>query len=117
MSGNTPWKAPASPAAGRPPIRIPSPPPAPGAIGRSRADALGTSALIVGIIAFLCGWMPVLGLIVGAAGVVLSQFAKRRSNRRNLGRVALILSLCAVVVNIGINIYVIMSFVQAANNL
>ena len=68
-------------------------------------------ALVVGFVAFFLGWFPVLGLVIGVAGAILSVLAKRQSNRRNFGRVGLIFSLWAVAFNTGMIIFVAMSLV------
>jgi ABC-type Fe3+ transport system permease subunit len=91
-------------------------PPA-GASARPRADRLALSAMIAGIVAFLCGVLPVLGLILGGVGVVLGVLAKRRSNRPELGLTALILSSLAVLTNLVVDVIVIVSIVNQANNL
>ena len=84
---------------------------------RVRADKLALSAMIVGVVAFLGGWLPVLGLILGTVGVILALTAKRRSNRPELGLTALILSIMAVLTNIVVDVIVIISIVTQANNL
>ena len=84
---------------------------------RPRPDTLALSAMIVGVVAFLCGWMPVLGLILGSAGVILGLLARRRSNRPELGMTALILSILAVLTNIVVDVIVVVLMVTQANNL
>jgi hypothetical protein len=84
---------------------------------RVPADKLAVSAMIVGVVAFLGGWLPVLGLILGTVGVILGLLAKRRSNRPELGLTALILSIMAVLANIVVDVIVIISIVTQANNL
>ncbi|POH70687.1 MULTISPECIES: hypothetical protein [Cryobacterium] len=94
-------------------------PPAPAASppARVKADTLALSAMIVGVVAFLCGWMPVLGLIIGSVGVILGLLARRRSNRPELGLTALILSILAVLTNIVVDVIVVVLMVTQANNL
>jgi hypothetical protein len=87
------------------------------AVARPPADGLGRTAMVVGVVAFLGGWLPVLGLILGVIGAVLAIVARRRSNRPELGLTALILSGVAIVTNIVIDIIVIVSIVQGANSL
>jgi len=84
---------------------------------RARSDGLAVAAMTVGVIAFLGGWLPVLGLILGAVGAILAVLARRRSNRPEVALTALILSSLAIVTNIVIDIVVIVSIVQSANNL
>ncbi|TFD85499.1 hypothetical protein E3T61_18315 [Cryobacterium lactosi] len=91
-------------------------PASPGPV-RVPADKLAVSAMIVGVVAFLGGWLPVLGLILGTVGVILGLLAKRRSNRPELGLTALILSIMAVLANIVVDVIVIISIVTQANNL
>ncbi|WEO77723.1 hypothetical protein BJQ94_01335 [Cryobacterium sp. SO2] len=93
------------------------PTPATTAPVRPRADSLALWAMIVGIVAFLGGWLPVLGFILGAAGVILGVLAKRRSNRPELGLTGLILSTMAVLTNIVIDVIVVVSIVTQFNNL
>jgi hypothetical protein len=93
-----------------------SSPAGPGPV-RVPADKLALSAMIVGVVAFLGGWLPVLGLILGTVGVILGLLAKRRSNRPELGLTALILSIMAVLANIVVDVIVIISIVTQANNL
>ena len=99
------------------PGRTASSAPAASPPARVKADPLALSAMIVGIVAFLGGWLPVLGLILGAAGVILGLLAKRRSNRPELGLSALILSIMAVLTNIVVDVILIISIVTQANNL
>jgi hypothetical protein len=73
-------------------------------------------ALVVSIAAFLLGWLPVIGLVVGVGGVILSVLAKEHSNRRNFGRLGLNLSLWAVVFNIGMIIMVAINLIPPAGN-
>jgi hypothetical protein len=94
---------------------VPAPPAVPPL--RPRADALAVVALVVGSLAFLCGLLPVLGLILGVPGVVLGFLALRRSNRPGLGKAALILSSIAVASNLVINVIVIVNLVNDVNNL
>jgi len=91
--------------------------PAPARVPRVPADKLALSAMIVGIVAFLGGWLPVLGLILGAVGVILGLLAKRRSNRPELGLTGLILSFLAVLTNIVVDVIVIVLIVNQANGL
>jgi hypothetical protein len=100
---------------GRPPSPRSNPAGTPSA--RPRADALALSAVIVGVVAFLSGWLPVLGLILGSAGVILGLLARRRSNRPELGLTALILSILAVLTNIVVDVIVVVLIVTQANNL
>jgi hypothetical protein len=51
---------------------------APGALLPKKAAGLALAALIVGIIAFVLGWIPVLGALVGIAAVVLGILAIRK---------------------------------------
>ncbi|TFC51947.1 MULTISPECIES: hypothetical protein [unclassified Cryobacterium] len=117
MSANSPWKAPAASSVGVPVRHHPAQTAAPKSAGEAGADALGVWALVVGMVAFLFGWFPVFGLVLGVTGAILSVLAKRRSNRRNFGRIGLIFSLWAVVFNIGMIIFMVMTLVQTASNL
>ncbi|TFC02437.1 hypothetical protein E3O42_08620 [Cryobacterium adonitolivorans] len=99
------------------PGRTASPAPAAFPPARARADTLAVSAMIIGVVAFLGGWMPVLGLILGTTGVTLGLVARRRSNRPELGLTALILSILAVLTNIVVDVIVVVSMVTQVNNL
>ncbi|WP_194420624.1 DUF4190 domain-containing protein [Microbacterium abyssi] len=70
----------------------PSPyPPAP--IAQSPgAGGLAIAALIVGIAAFLLGWVPIVGLIIAVAGIVLGILAVRQPRGRAFGITAIVLS-------------------------
>lgn len=82
-----------------------------------RTDRLGLAAVIVAVVAFLGGWLPVLGLILGAAGLILGVVAKRRSNRPGFGQTAVILSVLAILTNIVVDVIVVVSIVTQYNNL
>ncbi|GEK85899.1 DUF4190 domain-containing protein [Microbacterium aerolatum] len=70
----------------------PSPyPPAP--ISQSPgAGGLAIAALIVGIFAFLLGWVPVIGFTLAVAGIVLGILAVRRPRGKAFGITAIVLS-------------------------
>lgn len=116
MSANSPWKPPAAAGADAVVRRSPAQAAAPKPRGASGPDALGVWALVVSIAAFLLGWLPVIGLIIGVGGVILSVLAKEHSNRRNFGRLGLNLSLWAVVFNIGMIIMVAINLIPPAGN-
>ena len=64
---------------------------------RPTADRLAITALWMGIVAFAGGWLPILGLLLASVGIVLGIIALRRSNRRELAQIGLILDRrCAV---------------------
>lgn len=67
-----------------------------------KASGLAIAALIVGIIAFLIGLLPVVGAIVGAAGVTLGIIALVKKQSKGLAITALVLSGVAVLASIGV---------------
>lgn len=69
---------------------------------------LAISALIVSIIAFLSGWVPIVGLILAIAGLVLGILAVRRPRGKGLGITAIVLSALAAVTGV---IMLVLTFV------
>jgi len=61
---------------------------------------LAIAALVVGIVAFVLGWIPVLGLIIAVVGVVLGVIAVRKPQRRAFGWAAIGLSALAALTSI-----------------
>ncbi len=79
------------------------PPPQTGSAG------VAIAGLIIGIIAFVTGWIPIFGFILGGIGIVLGIIAVRASLRRGFGIAALVLSGLAVVTNIFIIIALVVT--------
>jgi hypothetical protein len=71
-----------------------------GAPGPGAAKGLALAALIVGIVAFLTGLVPVFGAIVGIAAIVLGILALRRRQPKALAVTGLALGAVAVVASI-----------------
>lgn len=71
-----------------------------GAPQPSPGGGIAIAALIVGIVAFLLGWIPVLGLIVAAVGIVLGIVAVRKPTRKGFGWAAIGLSALAAITSI-----------------
>lgn len=67
-----------------------------------KASGLAIAALVVGIVAFLLGLLPVLGAIVGLAGVGLGVFALVKKQSKGLAITGLVLAGCAVIASIGV---------------
>lgn len=63
--------------------------------GPRPSSALAITGFIVGLIAFLCGWIPFLGLVLGAAALLLSVLAVRKPVLRGLAITGIILSVIA----------------------
>lgn len=63
-------------------------PPTPG----SGVGGMAIAALIVGIVAFIFGWVPFFGLLVAAVGVVLGILALRQPRGKGFGITAVVLS-------------------------
>jgi hypothetical protein len=82
-----------SPAA--PPAYSPQPgrPPQP-------SNGLAVAALVVGIVAFLLGLLPIAGLLLGAGAIVLGVVALRRPNRKGLAILGLILGSVAALTSL-----------------
>lgn len=71
-----------------------------GAAQPSPGGGIAIAALIVGIAAFLLGWIPILGLVVAAAGIVLGIVAVRKPSRKGFGWAAIGLSALAAITSI-----------------
>lgn len=71
------------------------------------------AALIVGIAAFLFGWLPVLGLLLGIAGIVLGIVAMRKPGGKSFGFAGLIASITAVVTNVLVTVVIVVSLVSS----
>ncbi|WP_146068114.1 hypothetical protein [Cryobacterium sp. M96] len=84
---------------------------------RPTADRLAITALWMGIVAFAGGWLPVLGLLLAIVGSVLGIIARRRSNRRELAQIGLILSIVAALFNVVIDVIVVMSILTQLEEL
>lgn len=61
---------------------------------------LAIAALIVGIVAFVTGWIPIFGLLVAIVGIVLGILVVRKPVRRGFGWTAIGLSALAALTNI-----------------
>lgn len=65
---------------------------------------LALSALVVGIVAFVVGWMPVVGLLLGIAAVVLAILALVKRQPKGLPLTGLVLGAVALVASLGMTI-------------
>lgn len=65
-----------------------------------KRKGLGIAALILGIVAFLCGWIPVVGIVLGITALVLGIIALVRKQPKVFGITAIILGTIAVIVSI-----------------
>lgn len=61
---------------------------------------LAIAALIVGIVAFVTGWVPIFGLLIAIVGIVLGILVVRKPVRRGFGWTAIILSALAALTSI-----------------
>jgi hypothetical protein len=84
---------------------------------RPRADKLALSALWMGIVAFAGGWLPVLGLLLASVGIVLGILGLRRSNRRELVQIGLILSIVAALFNVVVDVIVVVTLLTQLEEL
>ncbi len=66
----------------------------------SPAKGLAISALIVGIVAFLMGLLPVVGALAGIAAIVLGAIALGKKQPKGLALTGLILGACALIASI-----------------
>jgi hypothetical protein len=79
------------------------------------ATGIGIAALIVGIVGFLSGLLPVWGFLVGATAVVLSIIAlKKSAGNKGFGITGLILGGIAVVTNLIVTVFWILAFTLTA---
>lgn len=78
-----------------------------------RRSGVVLAALIVGIAAFITGWIPLVGLVLGIVGVVLALAAMRKPRGKLFGRLGLIGSALAVVTNVAVSIVVVVSLVNS----
>ena len=69
-----------------------------------RPKGLAIAALVVGIVAFLSGLVPVFGLIAGAAAVVLGILALRRAQGKGMAITGLSLGAVAAVTSLFVTI-------------
>jgi len=75
------------------------------------ANGIGIAALIVGIVAFLSGWLPVWGLLVGVAAVVLGIIALKKSKaNKGFGITGVVLGGIAVLTSLVFTIFWVLAF-------
>lgn len=65
-----------------------------------QAKGLAIAALIVGIAAFVLGWMPLIGLVLGAVAIGLGIAALRRRQSKGMGITGLVLGALGVISSI-----------------
>lgn len=63
----------------------------------TEAKGLAVAALVVGIVAFLSGWAPIWGMIVGIAAVVLGILALKKRQNKAMSVVGLVLGAIGLV--------------------
>lgn len=83
-----------------PPGAVPPPPAAP----TKPTGGLAIAALVISIIAFLTGLVPVLGMLLGAAAVALGILALRARQSKGMSITALILGGLAVLTSLGMTL-------------
>ena len=84
---------------------VPTPP--------TRRGGIALAALIVGVSAFVTGWIPVLGLLLGIAGIILGILAVRKPGGKMFGRVGLIGSALAMLANVLVTSVIVISLVSS----
>lgn len=67
---------------------------------QKRAGGLAVSALVVGIAAFVFGWAPVFGAIVGIVAIVLGVLALRKQQSKGMAITGLVLGAVAALTSI-----------------
>ncbi|MGM7677653.1 DUF4190 domain-containing protein [Microbacterium sp. A94] len=85
-------------------------PPAPKKQGKAVA------ALVIGIVAFITGWMPVVGIILGVIAISLAISALRRKQSKGLSITGLALGAIALILSIGMTISLTAHLVNAFEN-
>lgn len=85
---------------------LPSNPPA-------RRSGIVLAALVVGISAFVIGWIPILGLLLGVSGIILGILAMRRPDGRSFGLAGLVASSLAVLANLLVTIVIVVALVNS----
>jgi hypothetical protein len=78
-----------------------------------RRAGIVRAALIVGISAFVTGWIPVLGLLLGLTGIVLGILALRKPGGKAFGLTGLIGSALAVLTNVAVTGVIVISLVSS----
>lgn len=68
----------------------------------NRPAGLAIAALIIGIVAFLIGWVPLVGAVVGAAAVVVGVVALARKQRKGMSITGLALGAVAFLVSVAV---------------
>ena len=68
--------------------------------GPQPSGALAIIGFIVGIVAFLCGWIPFVGLVLGVVGLLLSILAVRKLILRGLAVTGIVLSTIAALTSL-----------------
>lgn len=88
----------------------------PGMPPTSGVGGLAIAALIVGIVAFLSGWVPIVGLVIAIVGIVLGILAVRQPRGKGLGITGIILSGLAALTGIVMLVITFVLIPSAANN-
>lgn len=101
-SGHAPREIPEQSAGAVP---LPNPP--------KRRGGSARAALIVGIGAFVTGWIPVLGLLLGVTGIVLGILGMRKPGGKSFGLTGLIGSALAVLTNVLVTTVIVISLVSS----
>jgi hypothetical protein len=68
------------------------------------AGVLGWSAFVVAVLAFLVGWIPVVGLVLGVAALALSALALFRNRPAWMGLLGLVLGALATVTGLVVTV-------------
>ncbi|WP_231556435.1 Ltp family lipoprotein [Cryobacterium sp. MLB-32] len=76
-------------------------PASPGALPPKKPTGLALAALIVGIAAFILGWIPVLGALVGLVAVILGILALRKRQSKGKALTGVILGSVGALASIG----------------
>jgi len=76
-------------------VTLPPQPPLP-----KKSSGLALASLIVGIVAFLAGWVPVFGALIGVAAVVLGIFTLRKRQSKGMAITGIVLGAVALLTSI-----------------
>ncbi|WP_104083094.1 hypothetical protein [Cryobacterium sp. Y11] len=78
-----------------------------------RRGGIVLAALTVGIGAFVTGWIPILGLLLGIAGILLGILAIRTPGGKSFGLAGLIGSSLAVLTNMLVTMVIVVGLVSS----
>ena len=75
----------------------------------SSTQGLAITSLVLGIVAFFTGWIPVWGLVVGGLAVVLGSVAIAKKQSKSLAICGIVTGAIAAVTSVVVLVFVIMN--------